>query len=476
MLSAKFIARKDRTEIVRDKRLVVAIVLVGLLSLAAIMTSYARVDANARDRAAATAQERKSWLAQGERNPHSAAHFAQWTFRPLDAPTLLDPAATDYAGSAIWLEAHARNSAAFRPIETRAATLDLGRLSAGWVLQTFGPLLAFLLGAGLVARERERGTLRLMLASGAAPRQLLYAKTSGLLVTIGLVSIPILLAAGATVIMAPGAVTADIIIRTMLWSVFHIAWLVLAVLFAISISTLIKKTARVLLILVGLWVLAVPVMPRAVSGLAEVIHPTPSAAQFWADARSEISNGFDERGDRATRDKALEAGLLAEYGVKTTDDLPISYRGARLDASERFGNEVYARRYALLEEVYADQRETMRLGAILSPFIAMQNISAALAGTDNRHLRHFEMQAEAERQTVVNALNRDLMINAVGVEDYTADEELWSSFEVFEPTPLPISDAVKSIVLDILILLAWLIGAFWLLSRATRALRQEMLG
>lgn len=468
------IVRKDRRELVRDNRLLIAVAFVILLSLVAVAASWVRVADHARDRAAATATEQESWLGQGPRDPHSAAHFAQWTFRPVAGVALLDPGATPYTGSATWLEAHARNPSAFRPVEDRATTLDLGEFSPAWVLQTVGPLLAFLLAAGLVARERERGTLRLMIASGASPTALVSAKSRGLVVTLLLVAAPAIAAAVAALALSPSALSPDQMIRAVLWVVVHLLWLALAVILGVLVSARSRGTATALVTLIALWAVAVPLGPRAVASLAEALHPTPSGARFWAEAQTEIREGFDGSGAQAERTAALQTALLAQYGVARVEDLPISFRGASLDANERFGNRVFARRFERLDAIHEQQRAVMRLGAVLAPTIALQNVSAALAGTDNRHIRAFDDQAEVERQRLVNTLNADLIRNSAGDPAYRADADLWARFPPFEARPLAVMTAIRGVWPDLLILLGWLVGSVLLLRLAGRRLSGEL--
>ncbi|MGB3928461.1 MAG: hypothetical protein WBL20_05805, partial [Sphingobium sp.] len=109
MTAASAIARKDWREFVRDRRLLVMAALMVLLSLAAVMTAYARVAAYEADRVATERRDRVTWESQGERNPHSVAHFATWALRPLTPLAVLEPGVTPYAGAAIWMEAHNQN-------------------------------------------------------------------------------------------------------------------------------------------------------------------------------------------------------------------------------------------------------------------------------------------------------------------------------------------------------------------------------
>ena len=84
------IAAKDWREFVRDRRLVIAAGLMLVLALLALALSWQRVASHEADRAAAEAGDRQTWLEQGEQNPHGAAHFASWAFRPL-TPTAPPP-------------------------------------------------------------------------------------------------------------------------------------------------------------------------------------------------------------------------------------------------------------------------------------------------------------------------------------------------------------------------------------------------
>jgi ABC-2 type transport system permease protein len=460
------IARKDATELRRDRRLVGALVIVALLALAALGATYARMVDHERDRQAAARMEQTSWLTQGPRNPHSAAHFAQWAFRPMGAPALLDPGTNSYAGSAIWLEAHARNPAAARAVEDRVGALDLGTFSVAWVLQTIAPLLLLVLAAGTLARERERGTLRLLLATGVEGRRLTAAKAQALVQLSAWLVLPLLAVATLAVLLAPQPMTADDGLRIGLWVATYALYLAIGVLIGVAISARAQSVAAALVLAIGVWTVAVPIAPRVAATFAEAVAPVPSGERFWSGITTEIREGGAGVLSAEARNAAFRAALLARYGVTDVKDLPISFSGANLDMNERHGNTVFARHYADLEGVYARQRAIMRAFTIVSPTVALQNVSSALAGTDNAHGAFFAAQAEAERQRVVNALNRDLMINGARNPAYKADVSLWRQFGPFEPRPLPVTLALAKVWPDLLILLAWFGIALLALRRA----------
>lgn len=272
------IPAKDWFEFVRDRRLLVMAFLIGLLALGAVLAALAQVRAHEADRAATVARDRTTWEAQGPRNPHSAAHFATWALRPLTPLAVLDPGVTPYAGSAIWMEAHNRNPARARPVEDAAASVELGRFSVAWVLQMLVPLLIFVIGAGVVARERERGTLRLMLASGAAPATIVPAKLRGLVRVTALLVVPVLAAALAAALIAGPADP----IRLLLWALAYALFFTALAAIAVAVSALARSASQALLVLIGLWLVAFVFVPRAGASLAALVHPTPAADSFSA--------------------------------------------------------------------------------------------------------------------------------------------------------------------------------------------------
>ena len=186
------IARKDWLEFLRDRRFVLMALLVAALGSTAVATSFVRVTAHETDRIATEARDRETWEAQGERNPHSVAHFATWALRPQTPLSLLDPGVTPYAGAAVWMEAHNQNPARARPIEDSTGAIDLGSFSIAWVLQYILPLLIAVIAAGAVARERERGTLRLMLVNGADAVGIVQRKAASVGRITTLIALPLL--------------------------------------------------------------------------------------------------------------------------------------------------------------------------------------------------------------------------------------------------------------------------------------------
>ncbi len=470
------LARKDLLEFARDRRLLVAAILMIALAVVSLALAWQQVRDYEQARVEAEEGDRRSWLAQGERNPHGAAHFANWAFRPLTAMAILDPGVGPYAPAAIWLEAHSQNTGVARAVEDRTATLDLGEFSLGWVLQMLAPLLVLVVAAGLVARERERGTLRLMLVSGVSASGVVWAKTASLVRIASLILAPLVVATVAVVLLAPTAMTLDQWMRMGLWLAAHALYLGVFLCMGVAVSALVGGTERALLLLIALWLVAVPLGPRLAGTLADLVHPHRDAQAFWAQIDTDYRDGLAGDADRATRAAQFEAETLARYGVSSTDELPVSWSGLTLDASERYGYRVFDKRFAELHTARDRERATMRLAALVSPLVALQSVSAGLAGTDEAHQREFARQAEAHRRIVVDQLNDDLIRHGAGktFAQYNADETLWQATPVFRHQAPSVSGLARWWMVDALVLLCWLGLGLAALAIAGRRLAREV--
>ncbi|MEM6537336.1 MAG: DUF3526 domain-containing protein [Pseudomonadota bacterium] len=459
------IATKDWQEFIRDRRLLIMAVLTMVLALSAIITAFANVRAYETNRIASEGKDRITWENQGERNPHSAAHFATWAFRPQTALSILEPGVTPYAGAAIWMEAHHQNGARARAIDDSPIAFDMGRFSVAWILQIVVPLLICIVAAGLVARERERGTLHLLLVGGARADGLLPSKLQAISGIAAVVSVPVV-AAGILASLLAGPIDP---IRLFLWVASYTVFLGIVAMFATAVSAMTNSVASSMLALIGVWCVAVLLAPRAGVALAEGISPTPSPEAFWDTMDKELADA-----PNPFADDTFEKEVLEEYGVATAEELPVSLAGLKLDQSERNGDVVFDRSFGQLADTYAEQRTILRIASLISPLPALQNISGALAGTDGLHQLAFQEQAEAHRRKVIGALNRDMAENAVGQDwDYRADETLWRQTEDFQFTPPNLLTSLQSIWPDLGILGLWAVAAFAFIRRASHSLERS---
>ena len=124
--------------------------------------------------------ERERWLNQGQKGPHSAAHYGVYIIKPDTGLSVLDPGLSDYQGAVLRLEAHKKNDSLFRNIQDSIQMQRFGDLNPAFILQTLLPLLIILLGFHSIASERESGTLKQLLANGLNPKKFFTAKVLAL--------------------------------------------------------------------------------------------------------------------------------------------------------------------------------------------------------------------------------------------------------------------------------------------------------
>jgi hypothetical protein len=108
------IARKELTETLRDGRFRWSAGIVLVLLLASLFTSWRYVSTEINERELAKQGERKRWLNQDEKNPHSAAHYGNYAFKPKHLLSTLDDGTDAYTGVAVLLEAHHQNQFEYR--------------------------------------------------------------------------------------------------------------------------------------------------------------------------------------------------------------------------------------------------------------------------------------------------------------------------------------------------------------------------
>jgi ABC-2 type transport system permease protein len=472
------IALRELTEWLRDGRLrwlcggcVVLMLAVGLVGWQSMRTQES-------DRLAAVREDADNFLGQGAKNPHSAAHFGQYAFRPVLRPAAIDPGVAPWMGSMIWMEAHRRNLAEFRPAEDGAGHRQSTSLSVAWMLQYLVPLLVVMLGFGAIAGERERGTLALLMAQGLRLRTLAFGKGVAMFVAALALLLPVAI---AVLLLYPGGHAAE----APRGDGARLAWMGLAyALYAASFvgivlcMSLVSRTARTALAALLLaWVLLVVLVPRLATDVAAARHPVPGATAFWAAIRRgdgavpPVSAQPEERAARLRA--AVAAELLARHGVSRVEDLPVNFTAVYLQRLEEADAPVFEHAYGRLWAAHEGQRSVRSMLGALSPFVPLRELSMALAGTDPYALRHFGDAAEAHRRALVAALNGTQARDGAGRSFYVAPADTWARMPVFDYAPPAVTAILHRHRVDLALLAAWALLplglAAWLAGRRREA-------
>jgi ABC-2 type transport system permease protein len=466
------VIRRELTEGWREGRIPALALLLVLLALAAALGGWQQVDRLQADREAARMLDRDSWESQGVRNPHSAAHFGQYAFRTQPLLALVDPGIGEYTGTAIWLEAHVQNAGAHRPVEDATEISRFGTLSVAWVLQVVLPLVLLVMTAAMVCAERERGTLRQVLAAGQSPGRLLFAKLLACGVVMAAIGVPLLalLWLGART-LAEADPLPDTLLRAAAMTGAYALYGLVFMAAGLAVSALAKSTRAALALALAAWIVMVVIVPRVATDLGERLHPVPQANAFWEAIRADTAAGPDGQTPQAVRRTQLLQTLLDTHGVASEDALPVGFAGMFFLAEEEWGNQVFDLHFGeLWARYFASERVRQRF-ALLSPTLAISRVSMGMAGTDLAHHRHFVIAAEAHRRDIVEQLNMHMALHGAGVGfAHMGDESLWREVPDFSYRAPTIAGLGAGYRFDVLILFVWLLLGGGLLVYANRRL------
>lgn len=452
------IAREEWRSLFRDRVAVFGLVLLTVLTLVAALNAWEHQrNANA-ERARYQAQANQEFAAQPDRHPHRVAHYGHFLFRPLNPLAAFDPGIDAYTGNTLFLEAHRQNSANFGDVRQSSLLLRFGQLTPAFLLQVLAPLLLVFVGHAGVARERESGTLRILLAQGVGSRQIVLGKLLALSGFAGLVLLPALLALAWIGVSghAPWALA-------LLLAAGYAAWLMLWALIVVLASSLFGRSRDALLTLLAVWAVLVILLPRVVPDLANNAIALPTRFENEIHIEREYLALGDAHNPDDPKFAQFRDQIMKEYGVERIEDLPVNFKGLVGMEGERQSSELF-NRYALAAfELQARQNQLVDGFGWLSPTLALRRLSMNAASTDLASFRRFLEQGEQYRFDLVQRLNRLQAEHLHYVDDSDPDKENrishthWQAFPEFHYEAAPPAETLHRAISAAGVLLLWLV-------------------
>jgi ABC-2 type transport system permease protein len=445
------VAHKELRERFRDRWFVLALAVMAFLGVAAALSGAAAADTRARINASAQAGDYARWLAQPERDAHSASHFGTSAFYVPSRLSSLDPGAVPYVGASLFLEAHKQNEPVFAEAPDGGAVQRLGRMSLATVIQVWLPLIVIAAAAGAFAAEREAGTLALLLSLGVSPARLLAGKA----LAAGVAALAVV-GPGAAVGVAllgrvAGAWPADVVERSALLAVAWGLYLVFWVVITLAVSLRAPNVRLAMAALLTVWCLGVVVAPRVAADLARVAHPLPSRAEL---DRLEIERRIQTPGSY----EKLRQQILIDYGVATPADLPVDINVIYAQRAEARINQRLDERMAELWAIYQGERRDYQRASAVSPAVALDLVSMAAAGSDDVHHRSFLRQAEDYRRQMMAVLG-EAERRKPGAKRNRGNADVWRRLPPFEYRVPPLRLAETSAASALATLGAWCLAA-----------------
>ncbi|MEL7251119.1 MAG: ABC transporter permease subunit, partial [Bacteroidota bacterium] len=155
---------------------------------------------------------REQWENIEGMNPHGAAHYGTYVFKPTNLLSSLDDGVNSVTGNVLRVEGHVQNEIVHSEASQMQAVSKFGKLKSSLLLQYILPLLLLFLAFNSVSSEKQSGRLKLLVLQGATPSSLIWGKTLSVwLYGMALLTLTVLVYA----IMNMGSINAEIANRTL---------------------------------------------------------------------------------------------------------------------------------------------------------------------------------------------------------------------------------------------------------------------
>ena len=289
------------------------------------------------------------------------------------------------------------------PAQDATSLQRFGDLSGSMILQLLIPLLIILLCFGMVSGEREEGTLRQLLSIGAEKTDLVWGKALGVAATLGMVLVPAAIIGGFIAATMVGANDPhdmiDFPAKVAVLAASYLVYFAIFVLISLTVSISMRSSSAALTLLLGFWIANGLLLPRAASRY----QPADLSDDVLVRAGGGRAKGRDEGPHphevNHPNHVAFREAMLKKYDVSRVEDLPYNFVGLALQADEENGYRVFDRYYGDVRRAHVDQNHFQQVMGLLSPYIAIHAISAALCGTDIDFYHDFSAAGEVYRRT-----------------------------------------------------------------------------
>ena len=379
-------------------------------------------------------ESREAWLSQTTANAHMATHVGQTVYKPVSPLASFDPGAISEFGSSIFVQSHTQSVAKNPPTWDDVDLIQNEAYSPAVLLELFGPLLVIVLGIASIAREKEGGTLSVLLTTGSRWSAIASGKGLAVMLTLFVVAAP-----GLVLVFLPwfGSgrlfLPLDLFIREsallVMLAVYFAGWFGLTI-FVASRSNSISGSFSVL---IALWSILALVMPRIAGDVANFASPLPTNAEVRLEKEHAVHDSNQASTERAKATKALEEKLLAEFKVEKIEDLPIDMAGARMIQQEETTNQLYDEIERRVTDAKNRQNEIIGGFQFASPYMAIRAVSTSFAATDRKHHFDFLKNAENYRRQYVKELNTSEMKRNKPGSTPEARREFWAQVSEFQP-------------------------------------------
>jgi ABC-2 type transport system permease protein len=472
MSIATRVAAGEWQHLIRTRLALTVIVMMLALIAIAAGTSAIQLSDEAQVRASYQQEAEEAFRNQPARHPHRVVHYGHYVFRNPAPLSTIDPGVDTFTGRSIFLEGHRRNTATFAEARETSVLMRFGAVSPAFMLQVITPLLLILIGYGSVVRERERGTLLQLVAQGVSPSTLIKGKALAIGGVAALAATPLLIAVLWLVISYPSELLSALVMLC-----GHLLYLAFWVMLIVAVSAFAKTARTALITLMILWAASTILIPRIAADVAASVYPSQTQTEMDILIQRDMRTVGDSHNINDAGFQSFQQQVLAQYGVSRIEDLPVNYRGLVSLQGEEAGSAVMNRYAGELHAIQRQQSTVMNLFSLVSPYLAIRNLSMRAAGTDLINHQRFLDEAEAHRYALIQELNTlhaheldfaddaQRSVNSEAEQRTRVNPEFWQRLQSFSFAPSAVSERLLSAAPLLLILLLWLMLATGLIRK-----------
>ena len=395
---------------------------------------------------------RKQWENLEAMNPHRAAHYGSFAFKPLNILNAMDGGINDITGNVLQLEGHVQNEIIYSEASQALSVSKFGKLKSSLILQYVIPLFLIFLSFGSMSKEKETQRIRLLILQGASIDKLVNAKSISVWIY-GL----FLLIVTVTIQSIFGSTNPEIFKRLAYILLSYGLYYFIITSLSTYLSATLKDKTSALSSILAIWILWTIFLPKIWGNAVEKVHVLPDRKTFKEDMRAERNQGIDGHNPYDKRREALKNKYLADYQVDSLSQLPINFDGIVMQADEEYGNLVWDKHFGSNYSIMQKQKSLYQFSGLLNPFASLQSASMGFCGTDMIHHLDFLKKAEDYRRVLIKELNDKHAYGGSKTGDWkwTVDSEFFKSVQGFTYETPRISNHLNHYLIDLLFLLFW---------------------
>ena len=395
---------------------------------------------------------RQQWEGLEAMNPHRAAHYGSYAFKPMNVLNSMDSGINDITGNVIKLEGHVQNEIVYSEASQSLTISKFGKLKSSLILQYVIPLFLIFLAYGSLSSEKESQRLKLLIFQGTSLNKLTFAKS------LSIWAYGLLLLVITIIIQSVLSETdLEILNRLTLFTIAYGFYYYIIASLATYFSARLKNNTSALSSILAIWIIWTIFLPKIWGNAVEKIHPLPSRQTFKTTMKEDRSKGIDGHNPTDKRREDLKVKYLAEYGVDSLKNLPINFDGIVMQEDEEYGNMVWDKHFGNNYNILQKQKFLYQVSGFINPFASLQSASMGFCGTDMIHHIDFLKKSEDYRRYLIKTLNDKHAYGGSKTGDWkwTVDSIFFKSVKNFSYETPKIGGQINHYVMDLICLLWW---------------------